>query len=192
MATRTKSEAPHGARHYVRNRSSRLGAPVQAIAVHSTESNDLKGTKDDLVSIRNWFNNRDSDASSHIGIDGQANTEIWVPREDKAWTILQLNPVTVNIEFIGRAAQPAKDWEEAQIKQGARWAAWWSIKYNFPIQRGAVRNINGFPVITKKGVIRHSDLTNAGFGTHGDPGPNFPMREFLDAAQWFKKNGWEK
>lgn len=190
MATRTKTQAPKHEKHHVVNRSSRRGAPIQAIAVHSTESQDLKGTTDDLRSVRSWFNNPASDASSHIGIDGQGNTELWVPSTEKAWTILQLNDRTLNIEFIGRSAQTSKDWEDEQIKQGARWVAYWAIRFDLPIQKGVVRNVNGYPVISKKGVIRHSDLTHAGFGDHEDPGANFPMRKLLDQAQWYRRNGW--
>lgn len=191
LMARTKTSPPRHTKHHVRNRSSRRGAPIQAIAVHSTESADLKGTKDDLRGIRNWFDNPASDASSHIGIDGQANTELWVPSTEKAWTILQLNDRTLNIEFVGRAAQRAKDWEEAQIKQGARWIAYWAIRFDLPVQRGNLRSVNNWPVISKKGVIRHSDLTDIGFGSHTDPGKNFPMADLLDYARWYRRNGWE-
>lgn len=189
-AKRTKSKAPKHETHLVRNRSSRRGSPVQAVAVHSTESSDIPHSKDDLRGVRGWFDNASSQASSHIGIDGDGNAELWVPSEEKAWTILELNDRTVNIEFVGRAAQPRKDWEEAQIKHGARWAAYWAIKYNFPIQRGVVKNVHGYPVITRKGVITHKQLTDAGFGSHTDPGPAFPIAEFIKAAQWYRKNGW--
>jgi N-acetyl-anhydromuramyl-L-alanine amidase AmpD len=39
-------------------------------------------------------------------------------------------------------------------------------------------------------VIRHSDVTAAGFGTHTDPGSNFPMDDFLDKGRWYAHNGW--
>jgi N-acetyl-anhydromuramyl-L-alanine amidase AmpD len=191
MADRTKTHAPANERHYVRNQSERRG-PILGVAVHSTESNDLKGTKDDLRAIRNWFDNPASQASSHIGIDGQGNTEVWVPAERKAWTIGAANSFTLNIEFIGRAAQPASAWEDEQIRAGARWVAYWAIRFGFPIQRGAVKNIGGQCVMSKRGVIRHSDVTAAGFGSHTDPGPNFPMGDFLDKAQWYRKNGWTR
>jgi N-acetyl-anhydromuramyl-L-alanine amidase AmpD len=188
---RTVTEAPKHATHIVRNRSSRNGAPVQAIAVHSTESADIPGSTRDLVAIRNWFDNPASQASAHIGIDGSGNCEVWVPSNEKAWTILQLNPVTVNIEFVGRAAQTAGAWEDSQIRQGAKWTAYWGHMFGIPMQRGNVKNNHGFPIISKKGVIRHKDLTDAGFGTHTDPGPSFPMVDFLNYCQWYRKNGWK-
>lgn len=189
MAARTKHEPPEHTTHIVSNQSERRG-PVLAVAVHSTESQDLPGTTDDLRAIRNYFDNPKNEASSHIGIDGAGNTEVWVHSNRKAWTIGAANSWTCNIEFVARAAQPGSAWEEAQIKQGARWAAYWCIKYGLPVQKANCRNINGLCVCTKKGIIRHSDVTAAGFGSHTDPGPAFPMDEFLRLTRYFVKNGW--
>lgn len=189
MARQKKLPPKHDV-HIVRNRSSRRGAPIQGIAVHSTESADIPNSKNDLAGIRSWFDNPSSQASSHLGIDGDGNIEQWVPDAEKAWTILQLNDRTLNIEFVGRAAQTAKDWEEAQIRAGARYAAYWSITHGIPLQKGNLKNNHGWPIFTRKGVIRHKDLTDIGFGSHTDPGPKFPMDEFIRYAQWYKRNGW--
>ena len=189
MSTRTRTEAPRHTTYIVRNQSERRAAVCQ-IAVHSTESQDIPDSRDDIRSIRNWFDNPVSNASSHVGIDGDGHTEVWVRSNRKAWTIGAANGFTVNIEFLGRAAQPKSAWEEAQLKEGAKWAAYWGIKYGIPMQKGYVRGINGLCVPTKKGIIRHSDVTAAGFGDHGDPGPNFPMARFIELAQYYKKNGW--
>lgn len=189
----TKTSPPHHTVHLLdRNFSSRLGAPIQAVAVHSTESSDVKASWDDLHGVRNWFNNSASQASSHLGIDGDGHVEKWVKDVDKAWTILELNNRTLNIEFVGRAAQPRSDWEKAQIHAGAQWAAWWCVHHGIPVQRGQVKNVHGYPVIVEKGIITHHDLTRAGFGTHTDPGPNFPIGRFIDLAQEYKRNGWPK
>jgi N-acetyl-anhydromuramyl-L-alanine amidase AmpD len=189
MAARTKTEAPSHSTFLVRNQSQRRG-PILAIAVHSTESTDIPDSTDDIKSIRHWFDNPASQASSHIGIDGDANTELWVHSNMKAWTIGAANSFTCNIEFIGRAGQPGSAWEEAQIKEGARWAAYWALKYGIPVQKANVRNLNGLCVCTKRGILRHSDVTAAGFGTHTDPGPQFPMDDFLRYTRYFKQNGW--
>jgi N-acetyl-anhydromuramyl-L-alanine amidase AmpD len=186
---RTKTDAPSHSTHLVTNQSERRG-PILAVCVHSTESADLPGTTADLVSIRNWFNNPVAQASSHIGIDGQGNTERWVASNRKAWACGAGNSFTLNIEFVARAAQAAKDWEEAQVKQGARWLAYWSLKYNIPVQGGRVGNVHGQCVCITPGVIRHSDVTAAGFGSHTDPGRAFPMDDFLDAARWYRIKGW--
>lgn len=191
MATkkRTKSIAPTHTTHIVRNQSERF-SPVLAIAVHSTESNDIPHSRDDIVSVRNWFDNPASDASSHLGVDGDGNSEVWVRSNKKAWTILNANPWTLNIEFVARATQAGSSWEEEQIKEGARWAAYWGLKYEINAQRGNVKNVHGQCVCGKKGVITHKDVTDAGFGTHTDPGANFPMSDFIDAMRYYKQKGW--
>ncbi len=189
MAERTKKVAPSHRTSLVRNQSERRG-PILAVAVHSTESQDIPGTTRDLASVRSWFNNPSSQASSHVGIDGSGNTELWVHSNRKAWTIGAANSFTLNIEFIARASQGAHAWEEAQVKQGARWLAYWAIKYDLPIQKAYVRNVNGLCVCTKKGVLRHSDVTAAGFGSHTDPGRAFPMDDFLRYGRYYKQKGW--
>lgn len=185
---RHKDRPPHHKTRPVRNQSQRL-APIQAVALHSTESNNVPGW-DDLAGVGNWFDNPASQASSHIGVDGEGHSIQWVADDRKAWTILQLNSVTLNIEMVGRAAQPKSAWETAQLKSAAKWTAYWCLKYGIPVRRGVVRNINGFPVVTRKGVIRHVDLTRAGFGTHTDPGPGFPMKRFLEYVAYYVANGW--
>lgn len=173
------------------NQSDRLhGASIRAVAVHSTESADIPNSRDDLDSIFNWFDTPASLSSSHLGIDGEGQTDRWVLDARKAWTILDLNSVTLNIEFIGRAVQPGSAWEKKQIRAAARWVAYWSRLHGIPIRRGKVRNVNGQAVVTKSGVITHKQLTDAGFGTHTDPGPNFPMRLLLKEARWYRKHGW--
>jgi N-acetyl-anhydromuramyl-L-alanine amidase AmpD len=188
-AARTKTVPPAHETHIVRNQSERRG-PILATIVHSTESQDIPGSTRDLIAIRNWFDNPRSQASSHIGIDGQGNTELWVHSNKKAWTAGAANGFSNNIEFIARAAQGPALWEDAQIRAGARWAAYWAIKYDLPVQLGNVRNINGLCVCTKKGILRHSDITAAGFGSHTDPGKGFPMDEFLSATRYYVRRGW--
>lgn len=181
-------EPPHHERHYVRNQSDRRG-PVIAVIMHSTESQDLPRVERDLDGIQSWFNNPQSQASAHVGIDGDGHSRVWVPIERKAWTAGAANSWSGNIELVGRAAQPVRQWELAQIKTAAKWAAYWCHRFNIPAQVGTVKNIAGQCVCTKKGLLRHIDITRAGFGSHQDPG-TFPFGEFLEYVQWYKRHGW--
>src|SRR5215831_14286510 len=139
---RQTSEPPVHTTYIVCNQSERR-SPIAAICVHSTETLDIPHSADDIRSVRNWFDNPASDASSHIGVDGDGRSEVWVHSPKKAWACLDANPFTCNIEFVGRAAQPKAAWEENQIRMGAAWAAYWCVKYGIPAQLGSVRNING-------------------------------------------------
>lgn len=195
MATvRTKTRPPEYERHIVQNRSERGGARVRGIMAHTTESAEVPGGDADLMSVFNWFNNPASQASSHVGIDGEGNSHLWVPSSQKAWTMghREINAETLNIEFIGRAAQPAADWEEKQIKVGAKWAAYWILNLRSCDIAEHVKRLVMVPgpSIMTAGLGRHSDLTNVGVGTHTDPGPNFPMSTWMRQTQYYIDNGW--
>lgn len=190
MSVRQKKEPPLHSTHICNNQSSRNGLKVLAVAAHSTEGIDLPGTIKDLTNLDGQFDNRASDSSAHVGIDGSGNSRVWVHSNQKAWTILVLNGVTVNIEFIAKAAQSEAAWEDAQIRTGAQWAAYWCLMFDLPAQRGAVKGAHGQAWVSKKGLIRHKDLTDAGVGSHTDPGPAFPMARWIELTQYYKRNGW--
>jgi N-acetyl-anhydromuramyl-L-alanine amidase AmpD len=170
----------------VRNKSSRGGAKPSLIVVHSTEGQDIPHTVRDLQSLGWWFDNPAADASSHVGVDGDGYSALYVPDHLKAWTCAYYNPVSLNIECIGKAAQPASQWETAQYKKVAMYIAYWSVKYGIPIRKGAVTRDGR---VSKSGVIRHSDLGRLG-GDHHDPGRNFDLSRANDIARGFRKNGW--
>jgi N-acetyl-anhydromuramyl-L-alanine amidase AmpD len=195
MAKRYKDRPPAYERHEVRNKSSRNGSPVYGIMCHTTESSDLPRTDDDLNGVGNWFDNTASQASSWIGVDGDGHSHLWVPGAQKAWTMghYDVNAQTLNIEFVGRAAQPRSAWEEAQLKVGAKWAAYAIINYDFvKIDPKNVRRsvLRPGPRFVTSGIGRHKDLTDVGIGSHTDPGPEFPMSHFIDLVQYYCKNGW--
>jgi N-acetyl-anhydromuramyl-L-alanine amidase AmpD len=197
MAKRYKDRPPTHKRHEVCNCSSRNLAPIRGIAVHTTESSDLPRTDDDLDGVQAWFDNPKSQASSWIGVDGDGHSRLWVPGAKKAWTMghYEINACTLNIEFVGRAKQPASAWETAQLKAGAKWSAFAILNYRrceipVPVRRGEIQLRTGQPNIVKCGILRHKDLTDVGIGSHTDPGPGFPMGEFIDLVNYYIENGW--
>lgn len=196
MARRYKDRPPDYERFHVQNWSSRNGAKVKGIMCHTTESSDLPRTDDDLDGVQNWFNNPASEASSWIGVDGDANSRLWVPGARKAWTMghRQVNAETLNIEFVGRASQPLASWEEKQVKHGAKWAAYAILNYKFVlIDPDHVRRcrMNGIEFAVN-GIGRHKDLTDQGIGSHTDPGTNFPMHDFIGYTIYYIEHGWTK
>jgi hypothetical protein len=78
----------------------------------------------------------------------------------------------------------------AALLASIRFYAKWALKYGIPIQRARCTNVHGQCVCITPGVIRHSDVTAAGFGTHTDPGEDFPMDDFLDKGRWYREHGW--
>lgn len=171
----------------VRNQSSRHGARPSLIVIHSTEGQDIPGTVRDLQSLGGWFDNPASQASSHVGVDGDGYSARYVIDGQKAWTCAFFNPVSLNIECIGRAAQPAALWETEQYRKVAMYVAFWSVEYGIPIRKGAVTRDGR---VSRSGVIRHSDLGRLG-GDHHDPGRNFDLARVNDMARHFRRHGWE-
>ena len=179
---------PRTGRHLVRNQSDRIpGAKVQALAIHSTESHPRPGN-DDIDAIQNWFDNPASQASSHYCIDDAGRSRQLVDEHRKAWTIGLANSWTVNYELIGFASGTWK--HRKQLKKLAQHLAYSSRKHGVPLRKGKVGNVGGRCVCTRSGVIFHSDVTAAGFGTHTDPGKRFPLTTVLATALWYRRHGW--
>jgi N-acetyl-anhydromuramyl-L-alanine amidase AmpD len=161
----------------VRNKSSRGGAKIVRIVLHSTESHNRAGLSD-VDSILSWFDNPGSDASSSVIVDDEAISAQCVPDSYKPWTQAFYNPGSLSIEMIGFAAQGKKDWTDEQVEKVAKYIAYWSKKYDIPIK-----------VSTSHGVCTHKMLGAAG-GGHVDPGPNFPLERALDRARTLARTGW--
>jgi N-acetyl-anhydromuramyl-L-alanine amidase AmpD len=79
-------------RRIVRNRSSRNGAGVKLIVLHSTEGGNIPKSARDLEGLGSWFDNPQAQASSHIGVDQDGTSARYANDEDKAWTQAFYNP----------------------------------------------------------------------------------------------------
>jgi N-acetyl-anhydromuramyl-L-alanine amidase AmpD len=168
------------------NQSARTGS-IAAIVLHDTESHDRAGASD-IQAIGDFFNRSSVQASSHICIDQEGNTARYVPDDRKAWHCAGYNSQTLGIEQIGFATFTEAVWKRqrlAQLKKTAKWCAWWSKKYGIPIRRGQVSS----GVVTRKGILMHSELGTIG-GGHHDPGAGYPIWLVLRMAQWYRLNGW--
>lgn len=164
------------------NRSSRRGAQVQGLVIHTTEGS--------YASAVGWFMNSASDVSSHYVISDVAQPgEVWtdvtlmVPETEKAWTARSANPVTINYELAGYAKRTRAEWLDkyqiqletaaALVADDLRARPWIPLRHGYP------------------GILGHRDLDEAGFpNDHTDPGPNFPwdvflalVRDFMDGMQ---------
>lgn len=157
------------------NRSSRRGAKVQGIVIHTTEGS--------YSSAIGWFMNRASETSAHYVVSDQARPgELWtevtrmVPESEKAWTARSANPVTINYELAGYARRTRAEWlgpYRVQLETVAALVAD-DIKERpwIPVRRG-------WP-----GILGHGDLDAAGFpNDHTDPGKGFPWDVFLSMVR---------
>lgn len=174
----------------VSNQSLRSVPTPRLIVIHDTESHDRAGNSD-LESIGAWFNNKASQASSHVCVDGEGRSAIYVPDGKKAWHAASFNSISLGIEQIGFATFTTAVWnrnQRAQIKKVAKYIAYWSKRYNIPIREGKVSTATG--AVLLPGIVTHSQLGAAG-GGHHDPGKGYPMAALLRTARWYAKFGWK-
>jgi hypothetical protein len=163
-------------RDFTTSKSSRKGAVPVLIVIHTTEG--VMRLKDRAAF---WDG---VEASAHTGVgspqfDEGSKSARYVRDDDKAWTCAFYNPVSLNIEIEGFAAQ--RSWNDNVVDEVARQVAHWSIHHNIPIQFGAV--FGG--AVIRRGVLGHRRLGALG-GGHSDPG-TFPMRKMLRRAKQIKK-----
>ena len=168
----------------VRNRSSRGGASISLIVLHTTEGHNVSGLND-LKGLGSWFDNPSAQASSHVGNDAEGHDARYVPDHDKAWTQASYNRVALSIEQIGFASTNRKEWfskARHQLANTAKWIAYWSKTHHVPIRRAWTRN--GY--VIRSGIATHKQLGVAG-GGHHDPGTAYPMQYVLWFARYFKE-----
>jgi N-acetylmuramoyl-L-alanine amidase len=167
-------------RQMVCNYSSRNGASPKLIVIHSTEGSNIEGIGD-LKGLANWFDRPSANCSSNVGVDAEGNSSRMVRDEQKAWTQAYWNPWSLSIENIGFASQ--KKWTELQLKENARWIAYWCDLHGIRPYKASVTKDGR---IVKPGVIRHSDLGALG-GGHHDPGSGFDLSHVMDMARSYLK-----
>lgn len=163
--------------HIVGAQSARSTGALTLIVLHDTESHNVAGVTD-LVGLGNYFDSG-AQASSHVATDADGQSARFVRDDRKAWHVAAFNSPSLGIEQIGFASQTS--WPDAQLRETARWIAYWSAKHGIPIQRGAVLGSS----VTRPGVVLHSDLGVSG-GGHHDPGPAYPVEKVLDLARHYK------
>lgn len=158
------------------------GVRLNLITLHDTEGANIKGVAD-LAGLGNFFGDIDAQASSHVATDSDGNSARFVSDRMKAWHCSGYNSASLGIEQLGFASQTRATWLKnfRQLRETARWIAWWSKRYGIPIRRARVSG----GVVTRSGVIRHMDLGSIG-GGHSDPGSNYPFNRVLLLARAYK------
>jgi hypothetical protein len=159
------------------NQSDRHGATVSLIVAHrwgSPVAHDKKQAQSRYDGNVAWLRNPDADASSHVVYGGSLVNEAaqLVPWARKAWTCVQFNSISDNIEFAD-AIWSGDDTEGFRV--AARIVAFRLHARSLPAKwvRGEALLHGG------RGVTRHYDLGQAG-GGHTDPTTDSDVwREFM-------------
>lgn len=155
--------------------SSRYGLVIIWLALHTAE-----GART-VESLFGFFD-RGQHASSHAGADGYRLSEPWVPDERAAWTLLNGNPRSLNLEMCGFAHWTREQWlstswvdgvwnPRQMIRHAAAWLREKCDKHNIPRRLLTAEEVGR----GMSGIIDHARYTyGTGDGNHTDVGKNFP------------------
>lgn len=161
----------------VKCQSSRHGAAILWIVIHDTEGANIPHSARDLLGLYDFFDRLSTQASAHAACDNDGQSVRMVNDEEKAWSCVHFNAVTVNLEIVHKQGEP---YTSAVYEEAARWVALWSRRHVIPITTGTV---SGTP---KPGVVTHRALGALG-GGHHDPIPPFDMNRLKRRARVYKK-----
>lgn len=156
-------------------------ADVRQIVIHTAE---IAETLTSAEALCRWAAGpHAARASWHFAVDADSITQS-VREEYIAWHAPGCNRTGIGIELCGRAKQTAKEWEDdfsrATLERAAKLVAYLCLRWSIPVQfvdaEGLRRGV--------RGITTHAEVTKAfRKSTHTDPGPAFPLAEFLSHVQ---------
>lgn len=160
--------------------SSREGARIHGLVLHTTEGSDSPGGDADLKNLGALFHNEE--ASAHVGVNVRGRFGRYVADEAKAWAVCNFNPVTLSLEQIAFAAFSKDQWfgRHDQLHGAAEFLVYGHIHYGVPLEKGQAAN----GAIVKAGVFQHKDLGISGSG-HSDCGDGYPQGYVTLLAKFF-------
>lgn len=151
--------------------------PVDLIVMHSMEAPE-KGTTAEAVA--SWFAGKHAPkASAHFCLDNNSIVQC-VKVGDTAWHAPGANANGIGIELAGYARQTPEQWKDRfstdMLELAANLTAHLCVKFDIPIEYVDEEGLKA----GKRGITTHWDVTKAfKKSTHVDPGPHFPMKEWL-------------
>lgn len=152
------------------------GRAIDVVVMHTMEIAERTGAA--RICAR-WFQSRVSKVSAHYCVD--AETVIQCVREkDIAWHARGGNADSIGVELAGFARQTARDWEDdyslAVLFRASSVVADVCRRHRIPVRW----LVAGDLVAGRRGLTSHAEVSRAfGKSDHWDPGPGFPIEEFL-------------
>lgn len=166
--------------HITDHQSSREGARIHGLVLHTTEGGDSPTGDADLKTLGSVFDGEE--ASAHVGVNIDGKFGRYVDDDRKAWAVCNFNAMTLSLEQVAFAAFSRDEWfkRHDQLKGAAEFLQYGHEKYGVPIRKG---NCSG-GAITRDGVFQHKDFGTMGCG-HVDCGPGYPQRYVEQLARYF-------
>lgn len=163
------------------HQSSREGARIHLLVLHTTEGGDNPADNADLKTLGAVFDGEE--ASAHLGVNVRGVFGRYVEDSQKAWAVCNFNSLSLNLEQIGFASTSKHDWftkRHDQLHGAAEFLQYGHNHYGVPLQAARISGSS----VTRDGVCQHKDLGISGCG-HTDCGPGYPFGYVLLLAQYF-------
>jgi len=150
---------------------------INWLVLHSMESPEKPGTAE---AVANWFaSEKAPQASAHFCVDCDSIVQC-VLEKNIAWCAPGANSAGIHIEHAGYARQTKEQWlddyGQKMLKLSAGLAANICLRYSIPV---AFVDAEGLKR-GERGITTHAEVSKAfKKSTHWDPGPGFPMDEYL-------------
>lgn len=160
------------------------GRHVQLIVLHSMEAPE-KGTTAEAVARYFAAGSGGRPASAHYCIDNDSIVQC-VQTKDVAFAAPNANRNGIHLEHAGYARQTRDEWLDAfgvAMLKNSAWLCGQILipKFGIPVKFLGAADLKRGRVDTRiKGFTTHAAITQAfNPGGHTDPGPGFPMTEYL-------------
>lgn len=154
---------------------------VDRIVLHTMETPETPTIAERLGAW--WSGTTAPKSSAHYGVDTDSIRQ-YVLDEDIAWHAAGDNTNTIGIEQAGYAAQTYAQWRDhgsqAMLELSSRLTAALCIKWDIP-----PRYVDAYGIRRgERGITTHDAVRLAWRKTtHTDPGPHFPMPEYLSKVR---------
>lgn len=160
------------AKHFRAGRS----APISLVVIHDMEAAETNSTAENVAA---WFKLGSVVSSAHYCVDANSIVQC-VRDEDTAFAAPGANHNGVHVELAGYAKQTTLQWHDpysaAMLDRAAELIADLCARHGLPPaivdERGLLRGSHG---ITTHAMVSRAFKRS----THTDPGPNFPLVEFV-------------
>lgn len=131
-------------------------------------------------------------ASTHYGVDSDSIVQ-YVHDHDVAWGAPGANRNGIHIEHAGYARQTAAEWADpyskAMLNASQRLCASLCLRYDLPVRYVPEELLKAG---TGRGITTHAAVSRAfGLSSHWDPGPNFPIRDYVNGVGSLLGISWE-